>query len=251
MTKRTALLLLCIVALNSCERKREPNKILDGNVAGTVQVVGPAEAARQYVLLKRDLLRTVLPVLNRMQTSNATFGDLTPVGGGQYSFQGNDPHYGTVTFTLGFQDANGGGIDPISVPGSSSSLKAVTVTGAGASTLFPTITENLTLAFESAGVFTTTLRLTGTSVFNGPTYTLTFTNSTPGSRVIFAALTSGTATATGSGGTPAAPATVNLEFSSDQHANGTITWEGQEGGIHLETNGSGFVVTTEGRILLE
>jgi hypothetical protein len=105
--------------------------------------------------------------------------------------------------------------------------------------------------FESSGVVTSTLRMSGTSVFTGSTYSLTFTFDPPGSKSIFEALTDGSATASGTGGTPPAAATVNLIFRSDRDVNGSIAWEGREGGIHLELNGSGFVVEPGGRILLD
>jgi hypothetical protein len=38
---------------------------------------------------------------------------------------------------------------------------------------------------------------------------------------------------------------MQLSVSSNKDANGSITWEGQTGGIHLESDGSGFVTTNQ------
>jgi len=249
--KRLGLLLIALVALAGCERKREPNKILDGYVVGSSEVIIPAEGARQFFLLKRDLLRVVVPVINKLSLATSDFSELSGPVAMKYSFQVSEKHYGTATFTLEFKDDVNATFDPIAVRGSSTTIKSVVVTGVGASALFPSISENLSLVLESSGVVTSTLRLNGTSVFSGSGYTLNFGFNPGGSKGVFEGITDGSASASGTGGTPPATASINLGFTTDRNANGSITWEGRDGGIHLDENGSGYVSTAAGRIFLQ
>ncbi len=249
--KRAALLLIAVVSLASCERKREPNKVLDGYVVGTQEVVIPAEAARQYFLLKRDMLGIVVPVINKFGRTNADFSELTGPVASKYSFTVHETHYGAVTYTLEFKDDTSATFDPVSMRSSSTTLKSVIITGTGGSAVFPTITENLTLVLESSGVVTSTLRLNGNSTLSGSGYALTFGLNPGGSRCVFEGLTDGSASASGTGGTPPATSAINLGFSTDRNANGSISWEGRDGGIHIENSGSGYVSSPGGRIFFQ
>ena len=249
--KKIGVAVLAVLAFASCERKREPNKILDGYTAGIVEVVVPGNAAQQYVVLKRDILRVAVSVVNRLQQENALFPELSGPSAGKYAFSSTERHYGTANFTIEFFNDTGSQIDPIAVRSSSNTLKSFILTTAAASNEFPTITETLTVVLESSGVVTSRLRMTGSSVFTGSSYSLTFNIDPSGCKTIYEALTDGSVTATGTGGTPPATATINLAFSSDHAVNGSMSWEGREAGLHIETNGSGLIVAPEGRILLD
>ena len=249
--KKLGLLILAGVILAGCHRRNEPNKILDGQPVGSFELVIPAEAARQFYLLKRDMLRTVVPVINKFATTNPVYPELTPVGGSKYSFTSAEKHYGSATFTLEFRSDTNATIDPVGVQGSSTSVKSVIVTGTAASSLFPTITENLTLVLDSSGVVTSTMRLSGTTSMTGSGYSLTFNFDPAGSKANFDGLTDNQVTASGSGGTPPATAALLLRFTTDRNANGSIAWEGRTGGIHIESDGSGYVSTLEKRILFQ
>lgn len=249
--KKITILLLAVAVLASCERKREPNKILDGFVVGASEVILPAEAARQFFLLQNDMLRVTVPVISKLALDNSDFRELSGPVASKYSFSVKEKHYGDATFTLEFRDSNNATFDPIAVRTSSITLQSVIVTGTGASALFPTINESMVIVLETSGTVTSNLRISGTATLSGSGYTLNFGFNPGGSRAIFEGVTDGAATATGTGGTPPATTTINLGFSTDRNVNGSIAWEGRDGGIHLDNNGSGYVTTSAGRIFLQ
>jgi hypothetical protein len=245
------VLVLCAIAAVGCRRDREPNKILDGYITGTTEVIPPAQAAQQYTLLQRDMLRVVIPVIHKLERTDSSFGELTGPVGSKYSFNTTEKHYGNAAFTIEFKDDFGATIDPITTRTSTTTLKSVIVTGTAHSPAFDPINETMTLVLASSGVASSTIRMTGNATFTGSSYSLTFTIDSAGNNAIFEGLTDGTVTASGTGGTPPATASLTFGYSTDRTANGQITWEGREGGLHIEPNGSGFVAESTGRILLE
>ena len=239
------------LVLAGCHRRNEPNKILDGSPVGSFELIIPAEGARQFYLLKRDALHVVVPVISKLALTNSSYPELSGPVASKYSFNTAEKHYGTATFTIEFRSDVNATIDPIAVQGSSSSLKTILITGTAASSMFPTITENLALVLDSSGTVTSTLHLSGSTAMTGSGYSLTFNFDPAGSKANFDGLSDNQVTASGTGGTPPAPAALVLRYTTDRNANGSIAWEGRTGGIHIETDGSGYVSTLEKRILFQ
>lgn len=254
--KARLLIAALVIGLVGCERRNEPNKLIDGIPVRIGATVVPAQAAQQYLFLQRDLLTVLIPVINKIVNADSQFPELTALGGGVYRFQASDDHYGVATFTIAFQDANGAAIDPVDVDtrASSSTFKSVAISITGTSSLFA-YSKSEALTLESAGVIDSARQLSGTASFVGVNdaagYTLSFDLPAPGGTAIFEGLTAGRATATGSGGTPAAPAAMTMFFAPDRAIDGTVSWEGNEGTFHLEADGPGYVVTSQNRILLD
>lgn len=243
----SALMALTVALLAGCESKREPNKIVDGPTINTSQTVIPGKAAQQFILLERDLLKILTPVINKLILANQSFNEVQQVGPGQYTFQTADSRYGTASYTITFQTTGGTTIDPIANRSSTGTLTNVAVSGSGSNALF-SFTENLSLNLDAIGDYTAKRHMTGTIGFTGSGYILTFTHQAPGSNATFDNLTDGIVTATGPG--PTATANLTLSFSASHEVNGTISWEGITGGLHLQDNGDGFVVTSSERLLI-
>lgn len=251
IVKKLGIVVFAGLLLVGCRHRNEPNKVLDGQPVGAYELIIPAEAARQYFLIQRDMLHVLVPVINKFAVTDPTYPELTPAGGSKYSFTTSEKHYGSATFTLEFRSDVNTTIDPVAVQGSSTAVKSVLIAGTAASSLFPTITENLTLVLDSSGVVTSTMRLSGSTAMTGSGYSLTFNLDPAGAKANFDGLTDNQTTASGTGGTPPTTAAIQLRFSTDRSANGSIAWEGRTGGIHIGSDGSGYVSTLEKRILFQ
>lgn len=245
-----AYILVGLVAISACKRKETPNKIIDGVPVNTTETIVPAQAAQEFFLLKRDGLGVIVPVINRLSIPSPTFPELTGPSAQTYSFTLHENHYGTANFTIQFRDSSNNPIDPITTVSSTNTLQSVAITVSGNSTSF-SYTENLVLTLVTQGNVTGKKLLTGTSSFNGSSYSIVFTLSSPGSNCTFNGFTDGSVSASGSGGPSLQPTSLNLIFSADHKANGNIAWEGLEGGIHFEDNGSGIIVTNQFRLLID
>ncbi|MCG3205447.1 MAG: hypothetical protein KCHDKBKB_02168 [Elusimicrobia bacterium] len=238
--------------LLSCQKKDEPNKILDPLPLNSTQTCVPGQLGQAWFVMKRDCLKVLIPVINLTTIPNSSFPQVSgPDAMSQYTFQTSGDRYGTATYTIRFYNESGVVIDPILTNTSTSTLKSITVQVVGGSSKV-TYTEALTLTFETAGLLSSHLRLTGTSSIsdNPVTNTLNFTFSLPGPRVAFEGLIDGEVTATGTGPNSQTTA-LNLTFYADHTANGSIAWEDLSGGIHYQDNGVGYVVTNLFRLLLE
>jgi len=65
--------ILFVFGLFSCERKEVKNKIIEGIPIDTTTSVIPAKAIQEMMLLKRDAFSIVVPIINRLPLSGATF----------------------------------------------------------------------------------------------------------------------------------------------------------------------------------
>ncbi len=240
---------LLLASVSACRREKEPNKIVDSLSLDTTQAVIPANAAQQMLVLKRDSMNIIIPVIARLGIAGAQFSELTRTGFGQYTFPGAERHYGNATFTLQFKNTAGAPIDPIQNQGSTTTLKSVSVTTQGSSSLFNPYSENLVLTLDIAGDFGSVIRLTGTSSFTGGGYTVTLTF--PGGAVTtFQGLKSGSVTGSGTGPTGLSVA-LALSIRASQQLEGSINWEGQTGSLHMEDSGKGYVITGQSRFFID
>jgi len=194
-------------------------------------------------------MNAIVPVINRVGVSGALFDELTgPDVNSIYSFQTAEKHFGSATFRFQFKDPSGAVIDPLQTQTSSTTIKTVEVTATGQSSRF-TYSESLVITMEVAGDSESEKRVTGSATFNGLGYSLTYTFPAPGLVTTFRGFTSGLVTASGTG--LGLPTSASLAYSSDHSADGTIVWEGDQGGIHIKDNGEIAIVTKNSRILIE
>lgn len=240
-----------LIVAGGCRRKNEPHKIIGGLPLNSTVDVTAARSIQQLMLLKRDGLSVIVPIINRLAVPDTTFPELTgPAGasGKDYSFTMSEERYRTASFLVKFFDNAASQIDPIAFRSSTTALKTVKINTTGSSDLF-SYTESLTITLETAGDGTSGKRLTGTSVFNGSGYAVTFTFSPPGPASNQDGLIDGSFTGSGTG--PTLGFSSTLRYSTDHTADGTLQWEGQTGEIHLANNGRGVIVTDQERFLLD
>ncbi|MCB4756687.1 MAG: hypothetical protein LHV69_06600 [Elusimicrobia bacterium] len=237
----------------SCKRDYVADKIVGDFPVNNDTAVVPARATQNFFLLKRDLLNTLVPVISRLVLTTRSFPELTgPDNLSRYTFQRGESHYGSATFTIQFLDATNAVIDPISVQSSTTTLSKVNVSVIGTSNQY-SYSESLVLTLAIAGDVGSEKRLTGTSVLtdqSGGGYNVSFTLPSPGAMGIFGGLTDGIASGTGTD-VAGRPISISLTFNSHLEANGPLTWDGKEGSIHFAESGTGFVVTTQARILVD
>lgn len=240
-----------VLFFTACQRKDTPNKFIDTLPIDTTVTVVPGIAAKQMILLKNVGLTIAIPVMNRLGQAGSTFPELQgPDINTRYSFSYSDATLGTVTFTLQFRDTNDQVIDPIANVVSTNTLKGAVFAATGQSPGF-SYTENLEIILETSGIADSDKSLTGTSHFVGAGYDITFTFPAPGVVASFNGLTKGRVTASGTGGPSSLPMTMNLTFSSDHQGNGDIAWDGLQGKIHTNDNGTGVIVTNQARYLID
>ncbi len=234
---------------SACKREQEPNKILDPLPIKSDITSLPAQVGQGWFLMKRDCMKVLVPVMNRTTLTNSTFPELTgPDAQSRYTFTTSERHYGTATFTIQFKDAGNNTIDPIQMQSSTAIIKSVLITDNGGNSKF-TLSENLTLTLDLAGIVDSDKRLTGTSNFSSSNLSLNFAFNGVGAKTTFDGLTDGSASASGT--FDGQPTTLNLSFYADHTANGNITWSGISGGLHYTETGTGYIVTNEFRLLLE
>jgi hypothetical protein len=240
----TAISLLLIVN-SGCRKDQESQKIIDTLPINSTVVVTPAYAAQEFLLLKRDAAQTIVPVINRLGQTINTFPELTgPDGSSRYTFQRVESHYGTANYTIQFRDSNGSVIDPIQTQTSTTTLATVDITASGSNDRY-SYSETMTLTLETPGQVDSKKRITGTSSFTGSSYSINFTMPSPGLTWSFDGVSAGIVTASGSGGPSNSALSMTLSLSSSHAASGPIAWEGNEGSIHIESNGSGYVTTPQ------
>jgi hypothetical protein len=248
--KRSHLILsLALVTATSigCKHDKEGVKVVDGLPVSANQTVIPANAVQHLMLLRKQSLRTIVQVLNKTTQSAPTYPELS--GGPTYNFTITDERLGTATYSITFRDGTNATIDPVGTQSSSSTVKSIVVTASGVSTLFPTYSESSTLTLDVQGDVNSPLRSLGDWDFQtaGATYDIDFTMNTPG-RVNVEGMRDGAIFGTGTG--PGGAISMTLSVSNDHSADGPISWEGQEGGLHISPDGDGFLTTRDSRILI-
>lgn len=253
ITKNQSLILIILFfsLTIGCHKDTETNKILDTLPVNTSISVLPAKAHQESILIQKNMAQILVPVINRLGETGLTFPNLSgPDGSLRYSFTVSENHYGTATFLIQFRDNINSVIDPITSLTSTTTLNNVLITFTGASDRF-SYTGSWVLTLETSGTVTSTKRLTGTTTFTGSSYTINFSLPSPGITCTFEGLTRGTLSSTGTGG-PSSTATSSLiSFSTDHTSNGSLAWEGNSGGLHLNPNGTGFITTNQYLIPLQ
>ncbi len=228
-----------------CHKDQEPNKIIYTLPINSTLTVIPAHAAQEFLLIQTAAAQTIVPIINRIGSTSTSYPELSgPDGSSRYTFTKTESHYGTATFLIQFRDSSNAVIDPIQTQSSTTTLKSVVVTVTGTSNRF-SASANLIISLDTAGLAESTKRITGTAAFTGSTYSLNFTILASGITCSFDGLTAGSFEASGSGGPQNTNTAILLSLSSNKDANGSISWEGQSGGLHLESNGTGFVTTNQ------
>lgn len=231
-----------------CHKGQESNKILYTLPVNSTASVIPAHAAQEFLLLKTVASQVIVPIINRIGQQNQIYPELTgPDGSSRYSFNRTENHYGTASFLIQFRDGTNAVIDPIQTQTSTTTLKSVVVTVTGTSSKFA-YSESLSITLETAGAADSKKQISGTANFSGSTYNLNFTIVSPGITCSFDGLTAGIFEASGTGGPSNTTTSMQISLSSNKDANGSIAWEDQSGGFHMESNGTGFV--TNGQYLI-
>jgi hypothetical protein len=242
-------LLSVILALSSCHKDQEPNKIIDGVPLNTTEIVIPGQAGQQFYALVRDLSTFLVPILNRLQQTGLSFSELSgPDGQMRYTFTTTERHYNSANYSIQFRDSNNTAIDPIQNQNSTTTVKSIDITGTGSSSQF-NFTIAATLTIETVGDLNSKKRITGSSSFNGSSYSMTFTIDSPGLTGTESGLTEGTFSSSGTGPN-SQPTTLQLICSFEHTADGSISWEDRSGGFHIEPDASAFIVTNQERLFL-
>jgi hypothetical protein len=255
MSRRWILigLMAAVVGLGACKHDKEPNKILNGSVVDVSQTVYPGLTVQEFVVLNQQIVAVIVPIFSRLgTTTELRFPELTPLGNSTYRFTVTQPSFGSAHADIQFKDPAGNVIDPIATTASTSTLASVTMAVTGASSLY-SYTENLSMKLDTAGDTTSTKRMFGTGTFNGTNAAagysnLVFSFPSSGCESSFEGILAGTVNGAGTG--PSAPVTFRLTFGSAHAADGTLSWEGRNGTIHMNPNGVGFIIDGPTRILI-
>jgi hypothetical protein len=246
--KPTLIALIGIATFFGCHKDSPARKIVDGlPVSSAPLTIVPAQAVQQFLLLKNVMLGPVVTNLNRLAIAYPSTG-LTGPNGSDYTFQRTEKHFGLATFTIQFQDSGHGAVDPFIAVASTGVVKYVHITMTGNSSEFA-ISEDLSLTLQTAGVLTGPFGLTGTSSFNGSSYSINFTIPDPGVNATISGLISGPASSVGTG--PTQPTSSKLTFGTSSDLSGVLEWDGQTAGIHVDANGSGYLTTSDSRLLFQ
>jgi hypothetical protein len=248
--KRFVVLILGFSTLLGCHKDSPSKKIIDGLPAatGSTSTIQPAQATQQYLLLKNVALDRVITNLNRLQVGLPA-GGLSGPSGSNYTFQSSEKHYGTATFTIQFQDVNNAAIDPFTAVTATSSVKYVHVTVNSTSNAFA-ISEDLQVSLDIVGQLTGPYHMTGTSNFDNSSYSITYTLDPTGVDATITGVLRGHASATSASGAPKQTSSV-LTFGTNSDVSGKMTWDDQSAGIHINSDGSGFLTTDDTRTLFQ
>ncbi len=249
MNKKIGLLCLGFLILGACHKDSPSKKIVDGlPVSTTPLAIVPAQAVQQYLLLKNSGLGPTIMNLNRLSQNFPLTGLSGPDGSLNYTYHVSESHFGSATFTIQFRDVGNGAVDPFSNSSSTQVIKFVHMAVAGTSGSF-TYSEDLTLTLETVGLLTGPYTMTGTSNFNGSSYSIVFNITTPIAATI-SGLLNGPGTSVGTGPN-SQPTSSSFIFGLSSDLNGSLTWEGETAGIHIASNGSGYLTTQDSRILFQ
>lgn len=249
MTRKSLLFLCLSVALLGCHKDSPARKIIDGlPVLSSPPTVVPAQATQQYLLLKNAMLNPVITNLTRVFNNLPPTG-LTSVGGGSYSYTTTERHYGSATFTIQCRDVNNSPVDPFATISATSSVKSVHITESSSNNA-STFSEDLTLNLQTVGILIGPYSLNGSSTFNGPSYSIIFTLAPEGVAATISGLINGNATSAPNTGS-ALSSSSSLSFGTKSDISGILAWDGQTAGIHVSSDGSGYLTTDTERILFQ
>ena len=255
--KRSILLILVFSALavSGCQKKTTSSKIMDSFPVNTLETVIPSKTAQEWFLLNRDLASSLVSFLYRTQNYiPPVYPELTPLGGFQYRFLLSNNRYGNASMTIQFCAGPNNPVDP-TVLSSSITITEVDVTGLSGTSPDFSYTESapITLFIQTAGNLSSLLSLAGaitfTGINSGAGYSMVFTNdlsNSPGISCSNNGLIGGRVNASGTG--PTALTTLSLSFDIKHNAFGPVTWEGNQGEIHMNSTGTGILITSQTRI---
>ena len=245
--KYIAGMTILLLGIVGCKKSEEPTKIIDALPLKTDEVIYPANAVQQMQLLRIQGLRIIVTGLNQLLLTPPAITQLQQACP-NYTFSLNDSHFGSASYTVQFQDSSNSALCPVET--STSTLKFITISGSGNSSLF-SYTDTSLLTLDTVGNINSPIHLTGNTSFTGTgaaaAYSIPFTISSPGSRVNLEGLRDGTITVNGTG-VGGSLLTMSLRPDSNHNLNGDLSWDGQQGQIHVNTSGTGFVVTNNARV---
>ncbi len=241
---------LALGALIGCHKDSPGKKIIDGLPVTTAPLmIPPAQAVQEYLLLNNAMLSTVITNLNRLSLQLPATGLTGPDASLNYTFQRNEIHYGLATFVIQFQDVNSGALDPFTTGFATSSIKFVQITVNGTSTAF-TFSEHLILSLDTVAILTGPYHMSGTSEFDDSSYSIIYTLNPAGVVATITGLLSGQASSVSSQTSPKTTSS-SLSFGQVSDVSGVIKWEDQTAGIHVSPDGSGYLTTSDSRILFQ
>ncbi len=249
---RKALLITAIFAagLLGCRRDSPARKLLDGAPAGSALIALPVDAVQAFHLLERQMLSVLVAVTKRTSTLNPTYPDVTAQGGGVYRFTTTNERYGQATFDFTFRDGSNTIIDPISSQSSTTSIKSIDIAATSGGFPFTSgVDANLTLTLDILGDVYSTMYLTGDYTLSGSTIAVTFTLAAPGGVSTFAGLAGGTLQIAGSDAAGSISGTVSVNTAHEY--NGSLTWNGETGQVHVKDNGQAFVLLNNERYFFD
>lgn len=250
--KKYFFLLLTVVLIGSaCQKKEEPNKIVNNLPTDVGITVLPAQAAQQYIVLNNEVFTEGVYILNRLNSyATPTFPELQQVASGQYRYSVSNSKCGTAPVIYTFY-SGASIIDPIAVHSTTNTVSSLTMeiaANSGVSALF-TYSESLRLTLAKFGDLTSDKSVTGTSHFVGSHQDITFSIDASGILATTEGLSAGQFSGGGTG-TSGQPVSLSLTVDLDHNANGIITWEGQDGQIHFDPKVLGVVMTRTKRLLV-
>ena len=118
------------------------------------------------------------------------------------------------------------------------------------SSAFTTITENLLLSLDTVGFVAGPYHVTGTSEFDGSSYSILYTLDPAGVVATATGILNGHASSVSLSGSPKTTSSA-LTFGEVSDVSGILKYEDQTDGIHVSPNGSGYLTTSDSRILFQ
>lgn len=228
---------LCCLVLFSlgflgCKRDSPLTKLVEGGpVGGAIQAL-PVNAVQAFHRLERDVIGFVMGITNRTSTVDPEYPELT-LPGPNYSYVISGAHYGQVTINFSYQDDSNMSIDPIFAQASSETIKYVFVNLTSVGVPFNG-TGSFLLTFTEAGNFNSIIRATGTCTLTEASYTVVFDVPNPGAAASFTGFSGGRINISGSG--PGGAITGQITATTERELNGSLSWDGNDGQIHVKEN---------------
>ena len=251
---KKSFLIFCVapllLTLTSCRKDHEPNKIIEGLPIDVTQTIIPGQAAQEFLLINQSMINIAIPTMNRVGRPDLPFSEVTgPDGQGRYTFTTIDTRFGAPIFFMTFHNTDGSLVDLTNPLVSTNTVSFASVTGSGVSKLF-SYSLNVDIVVATPGITTTDKTIRGNYHFDGAGYVLDFRFAGTGAPVTYLGMIGGQLYAAGTGGPQNAPAAISLNFDSSYDGNGSISWEGQQGTIHVGTEGKGYIATSTSRVFI-